>query len=168
MTPIAVDFGSAFQASNEAISTARNIVCSGVEAVQGASRAMLPLPLRLWHIAWKLKASVDSVQGLNDKVRMYYVLSGSIPYGLDITPMATNVSGLVEAIERLYAIARKRGLTNQTLTAASLNRIRSYGDEIFDKTETLALILDPRTKESFKAAREEYERGETVGIEIFS
>jgi hypothetical protein len=58
-------------------------------------------------------------------------------------------------------------VTNQILTAASLNRIRSYGDEIFDSTETLAPILDPGTKESFKAAREEYERGETVGIEIY-
>lgn len=75
---------------------------------------------------------------------------------------------LNSAIDRLYDIGKARGFMNSTLTAASLNRIRQYGDEIFDAAETLSLMVDPKTEEKFRIAAAELESGDCLGMEIFS
>jgi hypothetical protein len=73
--------------------------------------------------------------------------------------------GISTQIETLYETARIKGFTNRTLTAGSLNSIRASGIRILDLTEDLDLLTNPEVGLDFQRAREEYERGECVGME---
>jgi hypothetical protein len=147
-----------------AVASASTVVAKVMEGVK-QSNTLFPIPIRLWKAERDLKALVGMFSSLVDRVRREPALR-LISEKLNV--LLGKTVDLCASIESLYATAKHLGYTNRTLTAASLNLIKLHGERLFDEAEVISLILDPHTDEKFRSAREEFERGECVGMELFS
>ena len=160
-----IELSPEFQALNSAIETAKNVVLKTLDAIQSKSFSTLPLPVKLWSAERDLKSFIQQMLEFTDKVRSNIAIYRLIP---GISDLIAKMLGLSTSINKIYSTAKRRGFTNRTLTAASLNLIRNHGVKLFEVAETLELVLDPLTDEGFRLAREEYAGGSRLGLEVFN
>jgi hypothetical protein len=80
--------------------------------------------------------------------------------------MANDLTRLHYSIEYLYEQLRRAGLTNNSVTAALLGRLRKHGEPILDLADWIEASID--TKEAsaiFERAAHEREHGELFSLE---
>jgi hypothetical protein len=88
------------------------------------------------------------------------------PSAKPVTPerlrsIADNLEHLHRIIEYVYESLRRAGLTNNSLTAGSLQSIRKYGEELLSLADWFELMSEPQqVKAIFDRAEQESERGE--------
>jgi len=135
--------------------------------IQGRSR-VLPLPMRLWSYERELRPLVQFLHNPSVGLKGRRPAPSASTAPVDPLSVIRQMINLSIQIEDLYADAKKRGLTNRTLTAAALNSIQSHGISILDVAEAWEVALSPRTEEMFEEAHRQYLAGETVDMgEIF-
>jgi hypothetical protein len=135
------------------------VASSAVEVVQKKADS-LSFPVKLWSLNRKVSelASIlespprRSTEALQDEP-------------IDIHKALEQVDSLVGTLINFYERCRQVGYTNRTLTATQLRSIRSRTESIADFAERIRIIIDPSTDELFEFARQEYLRGESVGLE---
>jgi hypothetical protein len=127
------------------------------EVIRTAS-SHIAVSAQLWRLGRNLKAFVEALRLPVAHLRAGRILTLQ-------TETLEGLFGIAAQIETLYETARSKQLTNRTLTAGSLNSIRAIGAIILDLTEDLDLLTNPQVDLDFQRAREEYERGECVGME---
>jgi hypothetical protein len=127
------------------------------EVIRTAS-SHITISAQLWRLDRNLKAFVEALRLPVAHLRAGHTLTLQ-------KETLEGLFGIAAQIETLYETARSRQLTNRTFTAGSLNSIRAIGAIILDLTEDLDLLTNPQVDIDFQRAREEYERGECVGLE---
>lgn len=143
---------------NAAYYGAMAVASSATEAVQKKARE-IAFPLRLWNVARKMRDVVEIIEhpeltGKNS--------SSSSSEKVDPEKFVCQIDSLVETVDDFYEKCRRIGFTNRTLTASQLQSIRTYNEDIRDFGERVRLMLDPRTKETFRRAKENRELQGTV------
>jgi hypothetical protein len=78
-----------------------------------------------------------------------------------IVDMETLYSRNEDVINRMG----NKGLAKNFLVSQSIQRLGKYNADLKDAIESFRLGLDPAVSEAIAKALEEYERGETVGID---
>jgi hypothetical protein len=79
--------------------------------------------------------------------------------------VADNLEHIYRIIEYIYESAKRARLTNNSLTAGSLNSLRRHGEELLDIADWLELMADPKQfKDAFERAEQEKELGETYDL----
>jgi hypothetical protein len=67
---------------------------------------------------------------------------------------------LLRSIEGLLEMAKRKGLTNRTLTGAPLGLITARGEYIADYLDSLEMSIDPEVIAAIDEGRSQIERGE--------
>jgi hypothetical protein len=119
---------------------------------------IIAFPVRLWLFERDMRAFVEFLHSPTKAAD-----TSSEPVRPE--EIAEKLSGLAESLENLYAICKRKGWTNRTVTAASLNSIHKQADIIQDFAEMVFIAIDPKTEERFKSAHQQFEAGETVGLD---
>lgn len=139
--------------------TAMAVVSTTSEAVKKKTEN-IALPLRFWNLARQLRSIADLLEhppkpGTGDPVTE----------PVDIHKAIEQLDSMLEKLASFYQTCERYGYSNRTLYAASLVSMRRHTVTIADFTERVKLMVDPHTNEQFEDARQEYLRGESVGLE---
>jgi hypothetical protein len=97
-----------------------------------------------------LKVGLKAISELPDGVLTDDQIQAQIP----------QLQKLLRSIEELIDTGKRHGLTNRTLTAASLGSIRISGESIADYLETLEMSMDPEVLKAIEEGHSQIERGE--------
>jgi hypothetical protein len=128
-------------------------------AVNRQARAIRIAP-RCWEVARRLR----------EFIRMTDEIDGA-PLALEdreaFSHAVHQLTEIARLIDRLLDSTARREMTNSTLLNASLEDIKKYGREIVDLAESWELGLRPETADEIAKARQESERGETIGLDEF-
>ncbi len=147
----AVQWDSAYYGAMAAVSSA-------AETVQKKATG-ISIPLQLWRFSRKLRDLADLVENPHEAKPVPASEKVDVPKALEQFDI------MIAAVDKLYEQCCRAGYTNRTLTAASLHSIRNHTEIIRDFFERVKLIIDPATENMFEEARQEYLRGESVGLE---
>lgn len=78
---------------------------------------------------------------------------------------ADNMENVHRMIEYIYELGKRARLTNNSLTAGSLESLRRNGEELLDFADWLELMADPNQHKSvFERAEQEKESGEMYDL----
>jgi hypothetical protein len=122
------------------------------------------LAVWLFNFDRKLAAFLDEVHALVEGKKT--VPSGGEP----VTPetlkvTAENLAHGARIIDYIYEQSRRAGLTNSTLTAASLRSLRKHNEELIDLVDWLVQLAEPKpVNEAFARAALEKESGEVYDL----
>lgn len=117
---------------------------------------------RLWGVARDLKNIVPLQKHLYGL--MLELPDGTIDDAI-IRDSVKSTGDLVRSIEGLLDTAKRRGLMNRTLTAASLETIRRHGEEIAEHLDVLRLSIDPEAEGLIREGREDFAAGRGVPLD---
>jgi hypothetical protein len=135
-----------------------------MEAVQRAQEAVKQqfgfwgLVNGLWRCARDLKdlsIGVKAISELPDGILRQEVIQSQIP----------SLHRLLKSIDDLMELGKRHGLTNRTLTGASLGLISVRGENIADYLDTLEMSIDPEVIAAIHAGRSQIERGDVEVME---
>ena len=107
----------------------------------------------LWRCTRDLKAlnaSLKAISELPDGVLDQDFIESQIP----------QLRKLLRSIENLLETAKRKGLTNRSLTAASLGLIAIRGKYIADYLDSLEMSIDPEVLSAIAEGHAQIERGE--------
>ena len=106
----------------------------------------------LWKCSRDLKtlnASLKAISELHDGVFSEVLIQSQIP----------QLRKLLTSIEELIDTAKRRQLTNRSMTSAPLGSIRIRGEYIADYLEALEMSIDPEVLKAISEGRGEVEDG---------
>jgi hypothetical protein len=83
----------------------------------------------------------------------------------DVRELVSGLQGLHKQINRVLDLAAQRGLFNRTLTAHSLQSIKTTNIELKELIEDLELSLDPKLDGMVAEAVREFQDGETISLD---
>jgi len=112
----------------------------------------------LWQSAHDLKAlnaSLKAISELPDGVLKEDFVQSQIP----------RLHKLLKSIDDLMDTGKRHGLTNRTLTGASLGLIAVRGTYIADYLDALEMSIDPEVLAAIHEGRSQIERGEYEVVE---
>jgi arginyl-tRNA synthetase len=127
---------------------------AAAETVQKKAKE-IAFPLQLWNVMRKMRDLADLIE---NPPRVEVATAEQV----DPHKVVEQLGTLIEMADNFYQDCRRYGYTNRTLTAAQLRGILAHTETLRDFHDRLKLILDPRTDETFRKAREERARRETV------
>lgn len=122
------------------------------ELLAKASRAVVEVkeknfttPVRLWRFARNMREVLEACEKFGPAA---FAASPrpDAEWSVDFRRLYTKTANLV-------ATCRRAGLTNRAMTAGSVNLIARFADDFLDLAERIELVMDPRTREHFEAAR---------------
>ena len=126
---------------------------------------VLAFPARLWMLERNIRAFVEFLKHPEKGYKGSRPSDEASSKPVDPAVIAEGLIGLAESLDQLYAVCKRSGWTNRTITAASLNLLNKYAGFMRDFGEVVFVAIDPETEARFKDARLQYEAGETVGLE---
>jgi hypothetical protein len=112
----------------------------------------------LWRCARDLKdlnASLKVVSELPDGALRQEVIESQIP----------SLHTLLKSIDDLMEVGKRRGLTNRTVTGASLGLISVRGEYIADYLDALEMSIDPEVIAAIHEGRSQIQRGDVEVME---
>jgi len=112
----------------------------------------------LWRCARDLKdlsISVKAISELPDGILRQEVIQSQIP----------SLHRLLKSIDDLMELGKRHGLTNRTVTGASLGLISVRGENIADYLDTLEMSIDPEVIAAIREGRSQIERGDVEVME---
>jgi hypothetical protein len=112
----------------------------------------------LWRCARDLKdlgISVKAISELPDGILRQEVIQSQIP----------SLHRLLKSIDDLMELGKRHGLTNRTVTGASLGLISVRGENIADYLDTLEMSIDPEVIAAIHEGRSQIERGDVEVME---
>jgi ribosomal protein L17 len=115
----------------------------------------------LWRCSRDLKrlnASLKAISELPDGVLSEEFIQSQIP----------QLQKLLRSIEDLIDTAKRRHLTNRSLTNAALGSIRIHGEYIADYLDALEMSVDPDVVKAINEGRDQIQRGEFETMEQLS
>jgi hypothetical protein len=119
------------------------------------------------------------LHGLNKKLThfsetVHGIMEGRVPVDPNTKPAtpeqlrstADNLEHLHRTIEYVYESLRRVGLTNNSLTAGSLQSMRKHGEELVNFADWFELLSEPQQfNEIFARAEREREHGEIYDLD---
>jgi hypothetical protein len=130
-----------------------------MEALQCAQEAVkqqfgfLGIVKGFWRVASDLKginASLKAISELPDGMLGDEFIQAQIP----------RLHKLLKSINELLEVSKHKGLTNQTVTGASLGLISIRGEYIADYLEALEMSIDPEVLKAIEEGHAQIQRGE--------
>jgi hypothetical protein len=107
----------------------------------------------LWGVARDLKdanAKLKAISELPDGILSDEVIQSQIP----------QLHKLLKSIDDLMEMSKRKGLTNRTVTGASLGLISIRGEYIADYLESLEMAMDPEVLKAIQEGHAQIQRGE--------
>jgi hypothetical protein len=120
---------------------------SAVESVQKKAKE-IAFPVALWNLSRKLR---DMAELIENPQKHKPAPSGE---RVDVHKVVQQFETMLSTIDNFYAKCQRLGYTNRTLTAGQLASIYRHNEIVREFTEHVKLIIDPRTEEVFRTARE--------------
>lgn len=123
------------------------------------------------HIALRLRTTNQNIRKLLDLV--HEVESGKRPIVLKherVSPeqfqnVVENLDHLTRMVDFLYEMMQRARLTNNSLTASSLNTLHGYVEPLRDLVDWMDALAKPAELEAiFNRAKQEKERGDLVDL----
>jgi hypothetical protein len=130
-----------------------------MEALQRAQEAVkqrfgfLGIVKGFWRVASDLKdinASLKAISELPDGMLGDEFIQAQIP----------RLHKLLKSINDLLEVSKHKGLTNRTVTGASLGLISIRGEYIADYLEALEMSIDPEVQKAIEEGHAQIQRGE--------
>jgi hypothetical protein len=112
----------------------------------------------LWRCSRDLKALNASLKAISE------LPDGSLGQEF-IQSQITELHQLLRSIENLLERAKRKGLTNRSLTAAPLGLIAVHGDYVADYLDSLEMSIDPQVLAAIAEGQSQIERGECEVME---
>jgi hypothetical protein len=112
----------------------------------------------LWRCARDLKdlsISLKTISELPDGILSEEFIQSQIP----------RLHKLLKSIDDLMEIGKRKGLTNRTVTGASLGLISVRGEYIADYLDALEMTIDPQVIAAIQEGRSQIQRGEVEVME---
>ncbi len=119
---------------------------------------ILGLAPRFWSVARDLK-------NLTNTFEVMLAAPDGVLDEAALRSFAERTSRLVREIRELIDVAKRRGLTNRTLTAGSLNAIRLAGEKLDDYLDVLELSTDPEVEKLIREGKQDFADGRGVSLE---
>lgn len=132
-----------------------------LERAQAAVRQQLGfwgLVNGLWRCARDLKelnASLKAISELPDGILSEDAIRAQIP----------QLHKLLKSIDDLMEIGKRKGLTNRTVTGASLGLISVRGEYVADYLDSLEMAMDPQVIAAILEGRSQIQRGDVEVME---
>jgi len=112
----------------------------------------------LWRCARDLKdlnASLKTISELPDGILSEEFIQSQIP----------RLHQLLKSIDDLMEIGKRKGLTNRTVTGASLGLISVRGEYVADYLDSLEMTIDPQVIAAIHEGRSQIQRGDVEVVE---
>ena len=131
--------------------TMAGAAAAGNSIIQRAG--VMPIAVVAWRVSRKFKNLVRDLDEL--------------PVGPDCAVIEFQdwLTDLHRTFNRLVDIAAKHGLFSRTLTAGSLQSIKTTNDDLLDLLERLRIGVSGGLKADLKEAVEEFESGKTISLD---